>query len=55
MLGQALRGALFGIEPADSVTFAGAILVLLFTALIACLAPAWRAVRINPIHALRIE
>lgn len=55
MLARTLRSALFGIAPADSVTFFAATLVLLFTALLACLVPAWRAVRINPIHALRSE
>ena len=48
-----LRGLLFGVEPWDPVTFASVTLVLLATAALACLIPAWRAARIPPIAALR--
>ena len=50
-----LRGLLFGVEPIDPLTFASVPAVLLATAAIACLVPAWRAVRIPPTTALRAE
>jgi predicted permease len=55
LLARTLRGTLFGIEPADSVTFITATLVLLFTASIACLVPAWRAGCTNPVNSLRSD
>jgi len=48
-----LRGLLFGVEPWDPLTFASVALVLFVTATVACLVPAWRAVRIPPTTALR--
>jgi predicted permease len=44
---------LFGIEAADPMTFALAPVVLAMTAIVACLAPALRAVRVDPLVALR--
>jgi putative ABC transport system permease protein len=48
-----LRGLLFGVEPWDPLTFGVVALVLLATASLACLIPAWRAARIPPTTALR--
>jgi len=48
-----LRGLLFGVEPWDLLTFASVAVVLLATAALACLIPAWRAARIPPGIALR--
>jgi putative ABC transport system permease protein len=50
-----LRGMLFGIQPLDPLTFASGVALLLATATVACVVPAWRAVRIPPTMALRAE
>jgi len=55
VLGQTLAAMLFGVRPWDVVTFASAALVLALTAAAATVAPAWRAVRTNPMVALRSE
>ncbi|MCP4654368.1 MAG: ABC transporter permease [bacterium] len=52
---QVLRRLLFGVAPTDAVTFASVSLCLAWVALVACLVPAWRAVRIDPCEALRVE
>jgi predicted permease len=46
---------LYGIGPADPVAHAGAVLVLLLTAAVACGLPASRATRVEPMSALREE
>jgi ABC-type antimicrobial peptide transport system permease subunit len=52
---RVLSGQLFGITATDASTFVTVALVLSATALIACLAPAARAARVDPIAALRME
>jgi putative ABC transport system permease protein len=54
-LGGVLRAQLFGLEPTDPVTFAGACVALLAVALLASAIPAWRATRVDPTVALRSE
>jgi putative ABC transport system permease protein len=44
---------LFGVEPLDVITFAGVALVLIAVVFIACLVPARRATKIDPLEALR--
>ncbi len=46
---------LYGVPSVDLVTFAEAAVLLLLTALLACLIPARRAARVNPVIALRAE
>jgi putative ABC transport system permease protein len=50
-----LAGALFGIGPADPPTYAGALIVLGAVGLAACVIPAWRASRVEPLAALRVN
>jgi len=52
---QLLRSMLYGTRPLDPAAFAGAATMLLAVAVLACLIPAWRASRIDPIQALRTE
>ena len=51
-----LMGALlFGVSPMDPLTFAGVAFLLISVALVACYIPAWRAMRVDPIVALRFD
>jgi ABC-type antimicrobial peptide transport system permease subunit len=52
---RAVAGMLAGIGPADPVAFGAAALFLGLVALIACLQPARRAMRIDPVDALRCQ
>jgi ABC-type antimicrobial peptide transport system permease subunit len=53
ILGPFIGGFLYGISSTDPITLIAAVLVLSLAATFACLLPALRATRINPITALR--
>lgn len=53
--GRAAAGFLYGVTPADPVTFAGVALLLALFALLATYAPARRAARVDPVVVLRDE
>ena len=55
LLRQFLSRFLYGISETDPSTLAGAALILLFVVAMASALPAWRAMRIDPIQALRSE
>jgi ABC-type antimicrobial peptide transport system permease subunit len=54
-LSRFLRSLLYGVGPADAVTYAGVALLLAVVSLLACALPALRAARVDPTVALRYE
>jgi ABC-type antimicrobial peptide transport system permease subunit len=48
-----LTSMLFGVKPIDVVTFIAVAVVLALVVLVACLVPARRATKIDPLEALR--
>ena len=49
------QSMLFGTKPLDPVVLSGVVAMLLAVAVLACLAPAWRASRLDAMKALRTE
>lgn len=54
-VGLLLQAAPLGLSGPDPLSFLAVVLVLAATAYIACLVPAWRAVRADPVSSLRAE
>ncbi len=54
-LASVVRQLLFGVRPADPITIGCVALILTIVAIVACWLPAFRASRIEPTQALRIE
>lgn len=52
---QALRSNLYGLPPLDPVSFGAALGVLLLSALLATLWPAWSATRVTPMESIRSD
>jgi ABC-type antimicrobial peptide transport system permease subunit len=50
-----MAALVFGISPRDPVTLVLAPLLLLAVGVAACLEPAWRALRVDPLHALKAD
>jgi len=55
IMSHLMAGLLYGVRPADPLTFAGVALLLLVVAIFACYIPARRAIRVDPMVALRHE
>jgi putative ABC transport system permease protein len=54
-LTRTLKSWLFGVGPADPLTFAAVVLLLVSVALLACWIPARQATKVDPLRALRHE
>jgi putative ABC transport system permease protein len=52
---RSLRALLAGVSPADPLTFAAVVGLVLVMTLVGSLLPAWRALRVNPLMALRSD
>ena len=55
VLSRSISTFLFGVQPLDPITFLVVPVVLVTTAALAVAAPAWRAMRVDPVVAFRNE
>ena len=53
VLTRLLGSMLYKVSPRDPLAFGSALIVMIFVAVAACLLPAWRAARTDPMRALR--
>jgi ABC-type antimicrobial peptide transport system permease subunit len=54
-LSRAARGLLYGVAEVDPLTYAVVVCILTIVAFGACAIPGWRAARVHPLDALRVE
>jgi putative ABC transport system permease protein len=54
-LGRILGSLIYAVRPTDPLTFFGAAVLLALISLLACMIPAYRATRVDPLAALRYE
>jgi putative ABC transport system permease protein len=54
-LGGVLSRLIFGVKATDPLTYAIVVVLLAIIALVACIVPAYRATRVQPMHALQNE
>jgi putative ABC transport system permease protein len=54
-LTRLLRDMLYQVGPTDLTTYFGVVVVFLLVGTVACLLPAWRALRVDPMIALQSE
>ena len=55
VLTRLIANTLFGVEATDPLTFAAVSMLLLAAALVACIVPTWRALKVQPSEVLRYE
>ena len=55
VLTRSLSALLFEISPLDPLSYSAAVVILAFVSICACLVPAWRASRVDPIIAMQSE
>jgi hypothetical protein len=54
-MGALVASSLYGVTPHDPLVLGAVVMVLLLVAVAACLVPAWRAIRVDPMETLRTE
>jgi len=56
MLGaRLLNGMLFGVAPLDARTYASVVLLVFLVSMMACIVPALRATRVDPLTSMRAD